>query len=125
VYGQPFLALLWSFIHIDGLTPQSTSVISSDVVQVFLMVSPDTFCIDQLSDQFEARIIPDNLGPDFRQQLQHHPPLLTGIKIHYRRFNRLEIHTPRSLLPESAHQSPTELAWILLFQYIRMYKEKN
>lgn len=92
-----------------ALHSRSTSVICSDVVQVFLLVSFDTFCIDQLPDEFEARIIPDYLGPDFRKQLQHHPPLLTCIKINYRRFNRLEIHDIRSLLPESAHQAPTKL----------------
>jgi hypothetical protein len=106
VRGLPLLSLLWSFIHKDGLTPQSTSVISSDVVQVFFPVPSDTFFIDQLPDQREARIIPDYLGPDFRKQLQHHPPLLTGIKIYYRRFNRLEIHDPRSF-SESAHEAPT------------------
>jgi hypothetical protein len=94
------------------------------MVQVFLLVSFDTFFIDQLPDELETRIIPDYLGPDFRKQLQHHPPLLTGIKIHYRRFNRLEIHDSRSF-PESAHEAPTELARILLFRYIKIYKEEN
>jgi hypothetical protein len=106
VCGLPLLSLLWSFIHKDGLTPQLTSVISSDVVQVFFLVSLDTFFINQLPDQLEARIIPDYLGPDFRQQLQHHSSLLTGIKIHHRRFNSLEIHDSRSFLrvwPASAN----------------------
>jgi len=62
VCGLPFLSLLWSFIPKDGLTPQSTSVISSDVVQVFLLVSSDTFFINQLPDEFEADIIPDYWG---------------------------------------------------------------
>jgi hypothetical protein len=84
------------------------------VVQVFLLVSSDTFFIDQLPYQLEARIVSDYLGPDFRKQLQHYPPLLTGIKIHYRRFNRLEIHDPRSLFPESAYEAPMKLSWILL-----------
>jgi hypothetical protein len=76
------------------------------MVQVFFLVSSDTFFINQFPHQLEAGIIPDYLGPDFRKQLQHHPPLLTGIKIHYRRFNRLEIHDYRSF-PESARAAPT------------------
>jgi hypothetical protein len=94
-----------------ALHPRSTSVISSDVVQVLLLVSFDTFFINQLPDELEARIIPDYLGPDFRKQLKHHPPLLTCIKIHDRRFDRLELHDPRSLPLEPSHQASVKISW--------------
>jgi hypothetical protein len=82
----------------------STSALS-DVVQVLFLVFFDTFCIDQLPDESEARIIPDYGGPDCREQLKHHLPLLTFIKIHYCRFDLIEFHGPRSLLPEGSYKA--------------------